>query len=75
MACLKKHQKERQPLLQMQEPGLTFFSGHEISKAYSGEGDDHEVDGLQRAPAFNVLEDDGWQGHEGEAAEQQEEHC
>ncbi len=52
---------------------MTFFTGDKVSKADGGEGDDDEVDGLQRAPALDVLEDDDWQGHEDEAPEQDEE--
>lgn len=52
---------------------MTFFTGDKVSKADGGEGDDDEVDGLECAPALDVLEDDGWQGHEDEAPEQGEE--
>lgn len=52
---------------------MTFFSGHEVSKANGGEGDDDKVDGLERAPAFDMFENDSWQGHEDEAPEQDEE--
>lgn len=52
---------------------ITFFTGHKVPEADGGEGDDDEVDGLQRAPALDVLEDDSRQGHEDEAAEQDEE--
>lgn len=52
---------------------ITFFTGHKVPEANGGEGDDDKVDGLQRAPALDVLEDDGRQGHEDEAAEQDEE--
>lgn len=55
------------------ENHVTFFTGHKVPKADGGEGDDDKVDGLQRAPALDVLEDDGRQGHEDEAAEQDEE--
>lgn len=51
----------------------TIFTRDKVSEADRGEGDDHEVDGLQRAPALDVLEDDGGQGHEDEAAEEDEE--
>lgn len=52
---------------------ITFFTGHKVPEADGGEGDDDKVDGLQRAPALDVLEDDSRQGHEDEAAEQDEE--
>lgn len=52
---------------------MTFFTGYEVSKADRGESNDDKVDGLQCAPAFDVLEDNGWQGHENEAPEQDEE--
>lgn len=52
---------------------MTFLSGDKISEADGGEGDDNKVNGLECAPAFDVLEDDGWQGHEDEAPEQDEE--
>lgn len=55
-------------------PPLTLFAGDKIPKADGGEGDDDKVDGLQRAPAFDVLEDDGRQRHKDEAAEQGEEY-
>lgn len=52
---------------------VTFFSSDKVSKADGGERDDDKVDGLESAPLFDVLEDDGWQGHEDEAPEQDEE--
>lgn len=52
---------------------MTFFSGHKVSEANGGEGDDDKVDGLERAPAFDVFENDSWQGHEDEAPKQDEE--
>lgn len=55
------------------ENRITFFTGHKVPEADGGEGDDDKVDGLQRAPALDVLEDDGRQGHKDEAAEQDEE--
>lgn len=54
---------------------MTFFTSNKVSKADGGQGDDDKVDGLERAPALDVLEDDGWQGHEDEAAKQDEEQC
>lgn len=51
----------------------TIFTRDKVSEADCGEGDDDKVDGLQRAPALDVLEDDGGQGHEDEAAEEDEE--
>lgn len=51
----------------------TYFTGDKVSEADRGEGDDDEVDGLQRAPALDVLEDDGGQGHKDEAAKEDEE--
>lgn len=53
---------------------LTLFAGDKVPEADGGECDDHEVDGLQRAPALDVLEDDGGQRHEDQAAKQGEEH-
>lgn len=61
------------PGKEKEERRITFFTGHKVPKADGGEGDDDKVDGLQRAPALDVLEDDGRQGHEDEAAEQDEE--
>ena len=52
----------------------TLLAGHKVSEADGGQGDDHEVDGLQCAPALNVLEDDGRQSHEDHTAEQDEEY-
>ena len=52
---------------------MTFFSGNKVPEADGGESDDDEVDGLECAPAFNVLEDNSWQGHENETPEQDEE--
>lgn len=52
---------------------MTFFTGNKVSEADGGEGDDDKVDGLEGAPAFDVLEDDGRQGHEDEAPKQDEE--
>lgn len=52
---------------------VTFFSSNKVTKADGGESDDDEVDGLECAPAFDVLEDDSWQGHEDETPEQDEE--
>lgn len=52
---------------------MTFFPRDKVSKADRGESNDYKVDGLERAPAFDVLEDDGWQGHENEAPKQDEE--
>lgn len=52
---------------------ITFFSDDKVPEADGGEGYDDEVDGLERAPVFDVLEDDSWQGHEDEAPEQDEE--
>lgn len=52
---------------------ITSFSCHKVPEADGGEGDDDKVDGLQRAPALDVLEDESGQGHEDEAAEQDEE--
>lgn len=52
---------------------MTFFASDKVSEADGGESDDHEIDGLQRAPALDVLEDDGRQSHEDEAPEQDEE--
>lgn len=52
---------------------MTFFPGDKVSEADRGESDDDEVDGLERAPALDVLEDDGRQGHEDEAPKQDEE--
>lgn len=52
---------------------VTFFSNDKVPEADGGEGDDDEVDGLECAPVFDVLEDDGWQGHEDEAPEEDEE--
>lgn len=54
---------------------VTFFPSDEVSEANRGESDDDEVNGLQRAPAFDVLEDHSWQGDEDEATEQDEEQC
>lgn len=53
---------------------LTLFAGDKIPKANGCERDDNKVDSLQRAPAFDVLEDDGGQRHKDEAAEQGEEY-
>lgn len=58
---------------QTKENQVTFFPGDEVSEADRGEGDDYKVDGLERAPALDVLEDDGWQGHEDETPEEDEE--
>lgn len=55
------------------ENQVTFFTSNKVSKAYRGKSDDDKVDGLECAPALDVLEDDGWQGHKDEAAEQDEE--
>lgn len=52
---------------------MTFFTGDKISKANCGEGNNNKVDWLKRAPALDVLEDDGWQGHKDETAKQDEE--
>ena len=52
---------------------MTFLSGDKVSKADGGEGDDDKVDGLECAPAFDVLKDDSWKGHKDEAPEQDEE--
>lgn len=52
---------------------VTSFPGDKVSKADGGERDHDEVDGLQRAPALDVLENDGGQGHEDEAPEEDEE--
>lgn len=46
---------------------------HKVSKSYGGQGDDHEVKGVQRRPALDVFEDGRWQRHEEQAAEQHEE--
>lgn len=59
--------------LKRKENQGTFFTSNKISKADGGKGDDNKVDGLERAPALDVLEYDGWQGHKDEAAEQNEE--
>lgn len=53
---------------------LTFLPGHKVTKANGGEGDDHKVDGLQRAPALDVLKDDGRQRHEDETPKEDEQH-
>ena len=50
--------------------GLT---GHIVPDAHGGQGDDHEVDGLQTRPALDVLEDHGGDGDEEDAARQDEE--
>lgn len=52
---------------------MTLFSGHKVSEANGGECDDDKVDGLECAPAFNMLENDSWQGHEDETPKQDEE--
>lgn len=65
--------KNRRWALNQQENQVTFFTSNKVSEANCSEGDDDEVDGLERAPALYVLKDDGWQGHEDEAPEQDEE--
>lgn len=52
---------------------MTFFTSDKVSEADCGEGDDDKVNGLECAPALDVLEDDGWQGHEDETPKQDEE--
>ena len=61
--CNSIHQKENLK---------TFFPSDKVPESDRGEGDDNKVDGLQSAPALNVLEDDDWQRHEDEAPEQDE---
>lgn len=52
---------------------VTFFPNDKVPEADGGEGDDDKVDRLKCAPIFDVLEDDGRQGHEDEAPEEDEE--
>lgn len=42
---------------------------HKVSKSYGGQGDDHEVKGVQRRPALDVFEDGRRQRDEEQAAE------
>lgn len=70
---VSKGKNEEQPT-NTNENKLTFFTSYKVSKSNCSEGDDHEVDGLQRAPALNVLEDDDWKGHKDEAPKEDEEY-
>lgn len=51
----------------------SLYTCHIVSDPHRGESDHHKVDGLQRGPALDVLEDDGGDGDEDDAAGQDEE--
>lgn len=65
-------QMERCVNKQSVRPCWSLITCHKVPESNGGEGDDHEVQRLQRGPALDVFKDGRWKRHKQQAAEEHE---